>query len=146
MLTIKHSSIGKWSGTVEKGSGEFVIGKSGIRLPFNLKSRMGENSATNPEELIASALGGCYAMSLANELASNGTPSDRVRAEATVHLQQGESGFEINVVDLVAIAAVPGLSDDIFQSVAARAKAACPVSNLLNAEVNLMASLTGDEA
>jgi organic hydroperoxide reductase OsmC/OhrA len=83
MLSSKHSSRATWSGSVPRGSGEFMLGKADLPLPFSFKSRMGMNTATNPEELIAAALSGRYAMSTSGELESNGTPADLVTATAT---------------------------------------------------------------
>lgn len=141
MVTIKHTSRSRWSGTVEAGGGEFAIGRAGARMAFSLKSRMGEDPATNPEELIGAALAGCYSMSLANELANDGTPARFVDATATVHLVGGESGFDIPIVDLSVTATGLDLDEEQFAAVAARAKAACPVSRLLRAEVRLHATL-----
>lgn len=141
MFTIKHSSRSRWSGSVEGGSGEFTIGKTGTRLPFTLRSRMGEEPATNPEELVGAAVAGCYAMSLANELGDDGTPAEHVEAQATVHLVRGETGFSVPVIELVVTASGLALSDAEFQVVAARAKQHCPISNLMRAEVRLSASL-----
>lgn len=144
MLTIKHSSNSTWSGSVEHGSGEFVIGKTQTPLRFTLKSRMGEEPATNPEELVGAAVAGCYAMSLANELGADGTPAEAVSARATVHLVQGDSGFSVPVIELTASARGLSLTDDQFQAVAARAKARCPISNLMRADVRLSAQLATD--
>lgn len=141
MLTIKHSSHASWSGSVPKGAGEIVLGKNTDGLPFSLKSRMGEDASTNPEELVAGALSGCYAMSISGELELNGTPASAVTATATVHLVQGEGGFSIPTVDLHVVAEVPGLSDEQFQTIAAQAERVCPVSQLLKADVRLTATL-----
>lgn len=141
MLSIKHTSQATWSGTVPQGTGHFTIGKSALDLPFSLKSRLGEDPSTNPEELIAAALSGCYAMSLSGELESNGTPAEGVRAKATVHLVQGEGGFSIPIVDLSVVAQVPKLDDASFQAIAEQAERVCPVSQLLKADVHLTASL-----
>ena len=141
MLSIKHTSHATWSGTVPQGTGQFTIGKSALGLPFSLKSRLGEGPSTNPEELIAAALSGCYAMSLSGELASNGTPATGVKAQAVVHLVQGNDGFSIPIVDLSVVADVPGLGDASFQAIAEQAERVCPVSQLLKADVRLTALL-----
>jgi len=141
MLSIKHTSHATWSGTVPRGTGQFTIGRSALDLPFSLKSRLGEDPSTNPEELIAAALSGCYAMSLSGELESNGTPAVSVRAQATVHLVQGDGGFSIPIVDLNVVAEVPELDDASFQAIAGQAERVCPVSQVLKADVRLTASL-----
>ncbi|MEO6825710.1 MAG: OsmC family peroxiredoxin [Microbacteriaceae bacterium] len=141
MLSIKHTSSATWSGTVPKGTGQFTVGKSALELDFSLKSRLGEDPSTNPEELIAAALCGCYAMSLSGELESNATVATGVRAQATVHLVPGEGGFSIPIVDLSVVAEVPGLDDARFQAIAEQAERVCPVAQLLKAEVRLTATL-----
>lgn len=141
MPSIKHTSHATWSGTVPQGTGMFTIGKSVLDLPFSLKSRLGEDPATNPEELIAAALSGCYAMSLSGELESNDTPATGVRAQATVHLVRGDGGFSISIVDLSVVAEVPELDDASFQAIAEQAERVCPVSQVLKADIRLTASL-----
>lgn len=138
---IKRTSTATWQGDLDSGSGLIGVGRTDLQLPFSLKTRMGGEPSTNPEELLASALGGCYAMSLANELASNGTPATSISARATVHLVQGSSGFSIPTVDLVVTAAVSGIEAGAFQDVARVAHEGCPVSRLFRADVRLTASL-----
>ncbi|MFB6360414.1 MAG: OsmC family peroxiredoxin, partial [Halobacteriales archaeon] len=94
---------------------------------------------TNPEELLAGAHAGCYAMALSNGLADAGHPPDRVEASASVHLEDGE----ITRIDLEVDATVPGIENAAFQEAAAAAKTDCPVSQALAAvpEINLSATL-----
>lgn len=80
---------------MDDGSGYIRIGRSGPTVPFSLRTRVAEASATNPEELVAAALAGCYAMSPANELGNAGIPFADVETSATVHLVQGSAGFSI---------------------------------------------------
>jgi osmotically inducible protein OsmC len=141
MVTIKRTSTATWEGDLETGSGHIGVGRTELRLPFSLKTRMGGEPATNPEELLASALCGCYSMSLANELAANGTPAQSINSTATVHLVQGEGGFGIPTVDLSVTADVAGVDADTFEKVATTAHEGCPVSRLFRAEVRLTARL-----
>jgi osmotically inducible protein OsmC len=141
MVTIKRTSSTTWQGDLETGSGHIGVGRTDLDLPFSLKTRMGGEPSTNPEELLASALTGCYSMSLANELAANGTPAQLITSTATVHLVQGEGGFSIPTVDLSVTAEVAGIDDDTFQVVAKTAHEGCPVSRLFRADVRLTAEL-----
>jgi osmotically inducible protein OsmC len=143
MVTIKRTSTATWQGDLETGSGHIGVGRTELQLPFSLKTRMGGEPATNPEELLASALSGCYSMSLANELAANGTPAQSINSTATVHLVQGEGGFGIPTVDLSVTADVEGIDAETFQKVATTAHEGCPVSRLFRADVRLTARLTG---
>jgi osmotically inducible protein OsmC len=142
-VTIKRTSTATWQGDLETGSGHIGVGRTELQLPFSLKTRMGGEPATNPEELLASALSGCYSMSLANELAANGTPAQSINSTATVHLVQGEGGFGIPTVDLSVTADVEGIDAETFQKVATTAHEGCPVSRLFRADVRLTARLTG---
>ena len=141
MLTIKRTSTATWQGDLETGSGHIGVGRTDLDLPFSLRTRMGDQPSTNPEELLASALSGCYAMSLANELAAHGTPAISITSTSTVHLVQGEGGFGIPTVDLSVSADVAGIDEDTFQRVATTAHEGCPVSRLFRADVRLTAAL-----
>ena len=141
MTTIKRTSTTTWQGDLENGSGRIGVGRTELQLPFSLRTRMGGEPATNPEELLASALTGCYSMSLANELAANGTPAESITSTATVHLVQGEGGFSIPTVDLSVTADVTGIDEEAFQKVATTAHEGCPVSRLFRADVRLTATL-----
>jgi lipoyl-dependent peroxiredoxin len=136
-VEIRRTSQASWSGGVESGSGTLGIGRSGTTLPFSLKSRVGEEPASNPEELLGAALAGCYAMSFANELESAGVTFDRVDTRATVHLVQGEGGFDIPVVDLVGIVVGSDEPAQRIEEVGRTAEANCPVSRLYDADIRL---------
>jgi osmotically inducible protein OsmC len=139
-VEIRRTSQASWKGGVESGSGTLAIGRSGTTLPFSLKSRVGDEPASNPEELLGAALAGCYAMSLANELESAGVAFDHVDTRATVHLVQGEGGFGIPVVDLVGTVVGAGESAERIEEIGRKAEASCPVSRLYDADIRLTVS------
>ena len=92
-----------------------------------------------PEELIAAAHAGCFAMQLSHFLAENGTPAKRLEAKAAIDLKPGE-GIKGSALTLVA--EVPGIDPAKFNELANKAKAECPVSKALGAiSVTLEASL-----
>src|SRR5690606_21419868 len=96
-------------------------------------------SGTNPEELIAAAHAGCFAMQLAAFLANNGTPADKLDAKAVVTLVPG-TGITGSAITLVGT--VPGIDEAKFKELAEKAKAGCPVSKALGAiDVSLDAKL-----
>ena len=136
-MEVRRTSQASWSGGVESGRGTLGIGRSGTTLPFSLKSRVGEEPASNPEELLGAALAGCYAMSFANELESAGVSFERVDTRATVHLEQGEGGFGIPVVDLVGIVVGSDEPAQRIEEVGRTAEANCPVSRLYDADIRL---------
>ena len=90
-------------------------------------------SGTNPEELLAAAHAGCFAMQLSHFLAENGTPAQELKATATVNVEQVEAGFEIKSSAIVLEAKVPGIEQGKFDELANTAKEGCPVSKALGA-------------
>jgi lipoyl-dependent peroxiredoxin len=60
---------------------------------------------------------------------------------AEVTLDKVSDGFAITAVHLTLEAKIPG-ADARFQELAAKAKAGCPVSKLLKADITLDASVT----
>ncbi|MGI8522757.1 MAG: OsmC family peroxiredoxin [Nocardioides sp.] len=137
MTTIRRTSRAQWEGTVETGSGTIGIGQSDTSLPFSLKTRVGDQAATNPEELLGSALAGCYSMSLANELGSAGADFTVVHTSATVHLVQSDTGFSIPTVDLETSVEGCDLPHERVEEIARTAEEHCPVARLFDADINL---------
>ena len=140
---MKRNATAIWSGDLKSGKGS-VSAQSGAlsNNPYSFNSRFVDEtgkSATNPEELIAAAHAGCFAMQLSHFLAENGTPAAKLDATATVELVPGKG---ITGSALKLIGTVPGIDDAKFQELAAKAKAECPVSKALGAiDVTLDASL-----
>ncbi|MEV0674885.1 OsmC family peroxiredoxin [Actinosynnema sp. NPDC050436] len=137
MLHIRKSSRASWRGPASTGSGTLDLGRRGASLPFSLRSRVGDEPATNPEELLGSALAGCFSMSLANLAEEAGTPLDAVDAVAVVHLVQTPEGFRIPTVELSCTVRAPGVAEDAVRAMAEQAERTCPVRLLYNADVTL---------
>ena len=144
---MKRNAKAIWQGTLAEGSGT-ISSQSGAlsNLPYSFKGRFQDESGTsgtNPEELIAAAHAGCFAMQLSHFLAENGTPATKLDATATVTIDPDPAnGFTIKSSAVTLIGTVPGIDDAKFQELAAKAKASCPVSRALGAiEVTLSASL-----
>jgi len=131
-----------WSGDLKSGSG-VLTAPSGVlkQTPYSFKTRFEDSPGTNPEELIAAAHAGCFAMALSLQLASAGMKPERLEATATVTLEKLESGFTITKSHLDLVAKVPGASKEAFELAAQGAKAGCPVSKLLKAEISLTTKL-----
>src|SRR5690606_22512881 len=102
-------------------------------LPYSFKARFEDESGqsgTNPEELIAAAHAGCFAMQLSHFLAENGTPAEKLEAKAVVTLVPG-TGITGSALTLTGT--VPGIDEARFKELADKAKAGCPVSKALGA-------------
>lgn len=104
---------------------------------YGFGTRFENEPGTNPEELIAAAHAGCFTMALSFALAGRGINEGTLETTAKVKLDQEGSGFRISRSDLVLTASVPGVADEDLRALAEEAKANCPVSKLLNAEMSL---------
>jgi osmotically inducible protein OsmC len=132
-----------WKGNLKEGSGTLDTQSGALKgLPYTFKARFEDasgKSGTNPEELIAAAHAGCFAMQLSRFLAENGTPADNLDAKAVVTLVPG-TGITGSAITLVGT--VPGIDEAKFRELADKAKAECPVSRALGAiKVSLDARL-----
>lgn len=132
-----------WTGGLKDGSGTLESQSGAISsLPYSWKARFGDESGksgTNPEELIAAAHAGCFAMQLSHFLAENGTPAQRLEARAVVTLKPGTG---ITGSALTVSGSIAGIDQAKFQELADKAKAECPVSKALGAiDISLDARL-----
>ena len=133
-----------WSGNLKEGKGSLDSQSGAIKsLPYSFKVRFEDESGTsgtNPEELIAAAHAGCFAMQLSHFLAENGTPAERLEAKAVVTLIPG-TGITGSALTLTG--KVPGIDQAKFTELANKAKEGCPVSKALGAiNVTLDAKLS----
>ena len=131
---MKRSATAVWKGTALEGGGT-VTTQSGALTgqPYTFKSRFVDESGkagTNPEELIAAAHSGCYAMQLSAFLSDNGTPPAELNATAVVEIIPGTG---ITGSALTVTAKIPGITAEKFAELAQKAKAECPVSRALGA-------------
>jgi osmotically inducible protein OsmC len=133
----------EWKGDLESGNGNLTVGDGVFEGQYSFASRFEEGEGTNPEELIAAAHAACFAMALSNVLASAGHTPDSVRAQARVQLRNVDGAPTIAQISLDVTGAVPGLSEEEFQTHAEEAKRDCPVSRALAAvpEIDLTARL-----
>jgi osmotically inducible protein OsmC len=140
---MKRSATANWTGSLTEGNGTLDSQSGALSaLPYTFKGRFVDESGqsgTNPEELIAAAHAGCFAMQLAHFLAENGTPASQLQVSAAVELIPG-TGITGSALTLVG--KVDGIDAAKFAEIAERAKAECPVSRALGAiDVTLDAKL-----
>jgi osmotically inducible protein OsmC len=127
---------------VEGGDGTIALGSGAFSGPYSLRSRVGDEAHTNPEELIGAAHAGCFAMSLANLVAKAGYTAAEISASSQVSLEQIKGQFTLTRIVLTAVGDVPGLEEEEFVRLAGEAKATCPVSRALaGVEITLNARL-----
>ncbi len=139
---MKRSANAVWTGDLRSGKGT-ISTESGVLsdTQYSFKTRFEHGAGTNPEELIAAAHAGCFSMALSVELQKAGLIADKIATKADVTLEQKVGGFAITAVHLTLRAKVPGASQADFDEAAQAAKAGCPVSKLLRAEITLDAQL-----
>lgn len=122
-----------------KGGKGHISTQSGVLSdsPYGFATRFEDQPGTNPEELIAAAHAGCFTMALSFALAREGFSDGRLETKAAVKLEKEGDGFTVTRSDLDLTASVPGIDPDRFAAIAAEAKANCPISKLLKAEITL---------
>ena len=139
---MKRSANAEWKGDLKQGKG-VVSTESGAvaNVPYGFSNRFEDEKGSNPEELIGAAHAGCFSMALSGQLGEAGLTPDSIRTRADVTLDKVDDGFAVTKVHLTVNARVPGADQAAFETAANNAKAGCPISKLLNAEITMDATL-----
>lgn len=141
-MKIRNSGSAVWSGGLKDGKGAISTQSGALDAhPYGFAMRFEGVPGTNPEELIGAAHAGCFTMALSKILGEAGFTAEHMETTAVVTLEQVGEGFSITGVALTLRATVPELEAAQFQELAGKAKAGCPVSKLLKAEITLDAQL-----
>jgi len=141
---MKRKGSAVWQGTLREGAGT-VSTESGVlaNSPYSFGTRFGDARGTNPEELVAAAHAGCFSMALSVILGEAGLTATTIATTATATLEKTDAGFTVTAIHLDVAATVPGTDAAAFDALAAKAKADCPISRLLNATITMTATLGG---
>ena len=131
-----------WQGSFKEGKGT-ISSHSGVldNAPYGFHARFEDGPGTNPEELIGAAHAGCFSMALSVALGQAGLTATKIATSATVTFGPQGDGFAITDVHLDLVASVPGATAEQFEQIAQGAKANCPVSKVLNANITLTSKL-----
>jgi osmotically inducible protein OsmC len=131
-----------WNGGLKDGGGKISTDSGVLKdTQYSFSTRFEDGIGTNPEELIAAAHAGCFSMALSGQLGNAGLTAESINTTAEVRLEKLDSGFAITKVHLTVRARVPGADAESFATAANNAKAGCPVSKVLNAEITMDAAL-----
>ena len=132
----------KWQGGLKDGKGA-ISTKSGAltEYPYGFASRFEGKPGSNPEELIGAAHAACFTMALSLILGEAKLTAEQMETKADVTLEKQGDGFAITSSHLTLTAKIPGVDKATFDDLAAKAKAGCPVSKLMNAKITLDATL-----
>jgi osmotically inducible protein OsmC len=138
MAGITRTANAHWEGTGKEGKGTLTA-QSGVlsTTPYGFNTRFGDVKGTNPEELLAASHAGCFSMALAFALTAAGFTPTSIDTTARVTLEPDGPGFKISRSALTLEATVPNISREQFEKIAQSAKAGCPISKVLNAELTL---------
>jgi osmotically inducible protein OsmC len=139
---MKRKASAVWRGGLKDGKGT-ISTDSGVlsNAQYSFSTRFENGIGTNPEELIAAAHAGCFTMALSGQLTNAGFIPESIETTAAVTLEKTDAGFTITTVDLDVTAKVPGADQQAFETAANNAKAGCPISRLLKAEIRMNAKL-----
>jgi osmotically inducible protein OsmC len=142
MAKITRSANAVWTGGGTDGRGSLTTASGALSgVAYSAGMRFSDVQGTNPEELIAAAHAGCFSMALAFALTGAGHPPDELRASARATIEKMEAGWRFVAIALEVVGRVPGMSREDFIKHAEAAKAGCPVSNVLKADITLKADL-----
>ena len=135
---MKRTATANWKGSGKEGKGVVSTASTVLKnAQYSFNTRFADGIGTNPEELIAAAHSGCFAMKLSFVLGEAGFTPDDLTVTCSINFENGaiiESHLDLK-------AKVPGISKEKFDACAADAKANCPISKLLNTKITLDASL-----
>jgi lipoyl-dependent peroxiredoxin len=139
-----------WQGNVARGGGAISAGSGAFTgLPYSLPTRIGgAEGKTSPEELLAAAHAGCFAMGLAAELSGAEAPPETLEVTCTIVMDEVEGrGHQIVGSQIELVASAPALDPSAFDGLVEAADTGCPFSTLLkNAGAAVSVSATLDPA
>ncbi len=135
---MKRNATAVWNGTGKEGNGHLTTQSTTLnKTQYNFSSRFEEGVGTNPEELVAAALSGCFAMKLSFVLNAAGFTGDNIDVNSTITLEAGN----ITNAHIVVKATVPGIDQEKFDGCMEDVKANCLISKLLNVDKTYEVSL-----
>lgn len=135
---ITRTATARYEGMGKEGQG-WVSTQSGVLKDqrYGFATRFENEPGTNPEELIAAAHAACFTMALSFKLAGEGINDGSLETTARVKLDKEGEGFRVSRSDLELTASVPGIEEERLRALAEDAKANCPISKMLNADMGL---------
>ena len=131
-----------WKGNLREGEGTLTT-ESGVlsETQYSHRTSFVEGIGTNPDELIAASLSGCFTMALSSELGHCGFHPERIETTATATLEDLAAGWTVTHMQLDVHATVPDASQARFMDAALAAKTNCPIARLLKTTISMSASL-----
>ncbi|QCR35990.1 OsmC family protein [Nissabacter sp. SGAir0207] len=137
-MTIHKKGQAHWEGDIKRGKGHISTESGALnQQPYGFNTRFEGKPGTNPEELIGAAHSACFSMALSLILGEAGYTPESIDTVADVSLDKVGEGYKITKVALQSEVKLPGIEEGEFESLINKAKAGCPVSQLINADITL---------
>ncbi|QHM72157.1 OsmC family protein [Mixta intestinalis] len=137
-MTIHKKGQAHWEGDLKRGKGTISTESGALQQqPYGFNTRFEDKPGTNPEELIGAAHAACFSMALSMMLGQAGHTPQSIDTTADVSLDKQGEGFAITKIALDSTIKLPGIDSTAFDEIINKAKAGCPVSQVLNAEITL---------
>jgi lipoyl-dependent peroxiredoxin len=131
-----------WRGEVKSGKGSLSTESMVLKdAQYSFSTRFENGIGTNPEELLAAAHAGCFAMATSSQLGKAGLIPRKLEASASITFEKVGEHFRITKSHLVLVAQVPGANQAAFDAAVKAAEIGCPVSKLFKAEISVEARL-----
>lgn len=135
------SGSAKWQGGLKDGKGAVSLQSGALKdQPYGFNTRFEGQPGTNPEELIGAAHASCFSMALSKILADAGIGDVKIETTSAVTLEKQGDGFAITKAHLTTRISGDGTPEAMLKA-ADEAKAGCPVSKLMKAEITMDASV-----
>lgn len=137
-MTIHKKGQAHWEGDIKRGKGTVSTESGALKeQPYGFNTRFEGAAGTNPEELIGAAHAACFSMALSLMLGEEGYTAESIDTVAEVSLDKTDGGFAITKIALTSTVKVPNADSAKFDQIIQKAKAGCPVSQLMKAEITL---------
>ncbi|MCC7230156.1 MAG: OsmC family protein [Fimbriimonadaceae bacterium] len=131
----------QWSGGRE-GSGSVTADKSGVANPLGVPAEFqGTGAGTNPEELLASAVAGCYSITFGIIAANQKLPVTNLEVKAVGEVEQSGASFtykKITIRPRITVAA-DATDEQIakIEDMSHKADAYCIITNAVRGKVEI---------
>lgn len=137
-MKFTRNANANWKGTGKEGTGTLTTDSSVLKeTQYSFSTRFENGAGTNPEELIGAALSGCFTMQMSFLLDEKGFTEKDLTTDAKVNFEDGS----VTSIHLDLVGSVKGIDQSTFEEIANNAKEVCPISKLLNADINLSSTL-----
>ena len=139
---VTRTGSATWQGSLKEGSGTVSTESGALKdLQYGFNKRFGDEPGTNPEELIGAAHASCFSMALSLMLTEAGVGGIDIQTTSKITLEKDGDGFAVTKAHLTTTISTDGDKAQV-EELAQKAKAGCPISKLLNAEITMDATVT----